>query len=91
MTTTWPIWWQWDLVLSNRLLDQLDRLGLTDIDIRTMLELADAYREDRVEGRFVIEAQHFGDEWDITIEPDPARAILVVVKIKAVDWNAAAA
>ncbi|MEM1209078.1 MAG: hypothetical protein AAF586_10440 [Planctomycetota bacterium] len=91
MTTDWPVWWQWDIVLSNRLLDQLDGLGLTDVDVRTMLELADAYREARVEGRYVVEAEHRGDEWDVTIEPDQTRGVITVVKLSAVDWNAEAA
>ncbi|MEM9251079.1 MAG: hypothetical protein AAGB29_01900 [Planctomycetota bacterium] len=91
MSTNWPVWWRFEFKLSNRLLDQLGDIGLSDVDVLTMLELADAYRESLVQGRYVVEAEHLGDEWDITIEPDNVLSIVTVVEIAAVDWKAAAA
>ena len=51
----------------------------TEIDLRRMLERASGYREDVVEGRWVIGTRHRGREWEVIIEPDPERQLLVVV------------
>ena len=51
----------------------------TEIDLRRMLERASGYREDVVEGRWVIETRHRGRGWKGIIEPDPERQLLVVV------------
>lgn len=91
MATHWPVWWRFEFELSNRLIDQLGDIGLSDVDVLTMLEMSDAYRESLVEGRYVVESEHLGDEWDITVEPDTVRSVTTVVEIAAVDWSASAA
>lgn len=32
-----------------------------------------------VEGRFVIEARHAGQSWEVIVEPDEVRQLLVVI------------
>jgi len=44
-----------------------------------MLERASGYHEDVVEGRWVIETKHGGKAWEVIVEPDFDRALLVVV------------
>lgn len=44
-----------------------------------MLEAAERYRDDFVEGRWIIEARHRRKEWEIIVEPDRAARLLVVV------------
>jgi hypothetical protein len=44
-----------------------------------MLERAARYRDDVVEGRWVIEARHRGRAWEVIVEPDRERLLLVVV------------
>jgi len=51
----------------------------TEIDLRRMVERASGYREDVVDGRWVIETRHRGKAWEVIVEPDWARQLLVVV------------
>jgi hypothetical protein len=51
----------------------------TEIDLRRMLERASGYREDVVEGRWVIETIHRRKPWEVIVEPDAERQLLVVV------------
>lgn len=44
-----------------------------------MLHLARDYRRDVVGYRWVIEARFEGREWEIVVEPDGERTLLVVV------------
>ncbi len=75
----WPEWWDWELELSPHLLKRMEDRRFTEIDLRRMLERASAYREDVVEGRWVIETRHRGKAWEIIVEPDLERRLLVVV------------
>jgi len=50
-----------------------------EIDLRRMLERASGYREDVVEDRWVIETRHRGRAWEVIVEPDEHRRLLVVV------------
>jgi len=51
----------------------------TEIDLRRMLERAAGYRDDVVEGRWAIEARHRRRAWEVIVEPDSERQLLVVV------------
>ncbi len=51
----------------------------TEIDLRRMLQRASAYREDVVEHRWVIETRHRGRSWEVIVEPEVDRRLLVVV------------
>ena len=75
----WPEWWDWELELSPHLLKRMDDRRFTEIDLRRMLERASGYREDVVEGRWVIETTHRGKAWEVIVEPDVERQLLVVV------------
>ncbi len=75
----WPDWWDWELELSPHLLKRMTDRRFTEIDLRRMLERASDYREDAVEGRWVIETRHRGRLWEVIVEPDRERQLLVVV------------
>ena len=51
----------------------------TEVDLRRMLERASEYREDVVDGRWVIASRHRGKAWEIIVEPDFERHLLVIV------------
>jgi hypothetical protein len=74
-----PEWWDWELEFSPHLLKRMDDRRFTEIDLRRMLERALGYREDVVEGRWVIETKHRGRAWEVIVEPDWERQLLVVV------------
>ena len=75
----WPAWWDWELELSPHLLKRMADRRFTEIDLRRMLERASGYREDVVEGRWVIETRHRRRPWEVIVEPDGERELLVVV------------
>jgi hypothetical protein len=39
----------------------------TEVDLRRMLERASGYREDVLEGRWVIETRHRGRRWEVIV------------------------
>jgi len=50
-----------------------------EVDLRRMLEYAHGYRPDAVESRFLIEVRHGGAPWEVIVEPDESRLLLVVI------------
>lgn len=59
--------------------------GFNEIDLRRMLEHADGYLADIFEGGFVIEARHAGQSWQVIVEPDEMRQLLLVITAYPVD------
>lgn len=57
----------------------------SEVDVRRMLEHATGHRADILEGRFVIDARHSGEPWDVIVEPDEMRHLLVVITAYPVD------
>jgi len=53
--------------------------AFNEVDLRRMLEYATGYRVDILEGRFVIEARHARLPWEVIVEPDEVRKLLVVI------------
>jgi hypothetical protein len=75
----WPDWWDRELELSPHLLKRMTDRRFTEIDLLRMLERASGSREDVVEGRWVIETRHHSRAWEVIVEPDRERQLLVVV------------
>ena len=65
--------------LSPHLLKRMDDRRFTEIELRQMLERALGYREDVAEGRWVVETRHRRKAWEVIVEPDQERQLLVVV------------
>lgn len=59
--------------------------GLTEVDLRSMRETAQWFREDVLEGRYVIVARHAGRSWEVIVEPDWIERLLVIVAAYAVE------
>jgi hypothetical protein len=57
----------------------MDDRRFNEVDLRTMLARARSHRADIVEGRWVIESRHRRHSWEIIVEPDNERRLLVVV------------
>ena len=75
----WPDWWDWELELSPHLLKRMTDRRFTEIDLRRMLERASSHRTDVVEGRWVLETSHRRRAWEVIVEPDDERELLVIV------------
>ena len=75
----WPKWWTWDLELSSHVEKRMGDRDFTEVELRGMLERAQAYRPDILQERWVIETRLRGRRWEIIVEPDPEVLYLVVV------------
>jgi hypothetical protein len=76
---SWPPWWEWELELTSHLERRMEDRDFNELDLRTMLHEATGWREDVVEGRFVIETQHAHASWEVIVEPDEEAHTLVIV------------
>ena len=65
--------------MSAHLLKRMEDRAFNEVDLQRMLEYASGYRADILEGRFVIEARHAGLPWEVIVEPDDVRTLLVVI------------
>lgn len=65
----------------------MEERGFNEVDLRRMLEHANTHRTDIVEARFVIEARHAGAPWEVIVEPDPLRRLLVVMTAYPVEQD----
>jgi hypothetical protein len=74
-----PDWWEWELELTPHVEKRMEDRGFTEVDLRQMLETAQSFREDVVEGRFVVETRFHGRPWEVVVEPDEVEHLLVVV------------
>jgi hypothetical protein len=53
--------------------------SFAEVDLRRMLESALGYREDIVEGRWVIDVRYQRRAWEVIVEPDDTARLLVIV------------
>ena len=81
----WPAWWDWELELSPHLLKRMTDRRFTEVELRRMLEHARGYREDIVEGLWIIEVNRGRVVWEVIVEPERTSQSLVVVTAYPVD------
>lgn len=53
--------------------------AFNEVELRRMLQHARGHRADILEGRFVIDVKHAGQPWEVIVEPDEVRRLLVVI------------
>ena len=78
-TTEWPEWWPWEIELSSHLLKRMVDRGFSEIDLRSMMEVATRLRRDDEPGRWIVETSHASSPWEVIVEPDLEDRLLVVV------------
>ncbi len=66
----------------------MEERAFNEVDLRRMLELAAGHRTDILEGRFVIDTRHAGRFWEVIVEPDETRQLLVVITAYPLDQAA---
>jgi len=67
------------LELSPHVVKRMGDRGFDEIDLRRMLERATGYRGDIVAGRWASETRHQRKPWEVIVEPDSERRLLVAV------------
>ena len=79
LNPTLPEWWNWELSFTAHAELRMEQRGVTEVDVRAMLERATRYEPSVVEGRFMIHAVHQQRPWIVIVEPDVDARLLVVV------------
>ena len=77
--SSFPEWWNWELSFTAHAELRMQQRGVTEVDIRTMLERATTFEPSVVEGRFMIHTFHEEHPWIVIVEPDVQAKLLVVV------------
>ena len=54
----WPNWWEWELEFSPHLLKRMLDRGLSDVDVRLMIEGTIGLRQAERAERWVVTATH---------------------------------
>ena len=74
-----PSWWSWGLSFTPHAELRMEQRGVTEVDVRAMLERATAFEPSVVEGRFMINVVRNNRPWIVIGEPDTDASLLVVV------------
>jgi hypothetical protein len=82
---SWPEWWKWELEFSSHVEKRMEDRNFSEVELREMLEHASEYREDILDGRWVIETRHRRRPWEVIVEPDAHEHLLVVITAYEVD------
>ena len=78
---TFPDWWNWDLSFTSHAELRMEQRGVTEVEVRAMLERATGFEPNVVEGRFMIHIRHLQRQWIVIVEPDADAKLLVVVTV----------
>jgi hypothetical protein len=78
---TFPDWWNWDLSFTSHAELRMEQRGVTEVEIRAMLERATSFEPNVVEGRFMIHTRHEQRPWIAIVEPDAEEKLLVIVTV----------
>jgi len=76
---TFPEWWTWELVFTAHAEMRMEQRGVTEVELRAMLERATGHRPNVVDGRFTVSVRHQSQPWVVIVEPDAEARVLVVV------------
>ena len=74
-----PAWWNWELSFTPHAELRMEQRGVTEVEVRAMLERATAFEPSVVEGRFMIHVVRNNRPWIVIVEPDTDASLLVVV------------
>jgi hypothetical protein len=78
---TFPEWWNWDLSFSAHAELRMEQRGVTEVEVRAMLESATGFEASVVEGRSMIHSRRGQSPWVVIVEPDAEARLLVVVTV----------
>jgi len=81
----WPAWWYWDVRISPHTLERMVDRRRNEADLRLMLESAYDYREDIIDGRWVVVTEHDMRPWEVIVEPDADLELLIIVTAFSVE------
>ena len=59
----------------------MEQRGVTEVEVRAMLENGTGFEPKVVEGRFMIHVRHLQGPWVVIVEPDADAKLLVIVTV----------
>lgn len=80
-----PEWWTWELSFVGHAEMRMEQRGVTELDVRAMLERANGFEPSVVEGRYMIKTRRHGRPWVVIVEPDVELKLLVIVTVYEVE------
>ena len=78
---TFPEWWNWGPSFTGHAELSMEQRGVTEVEVRAMLEKARGFEPNVVEGRFMIHTRRLQSPWVVIVEPDADAKLLVVVTV----------
>ena len=66
-----PAWWNWELSFTPHAELRMEQRGVTEVDVRAMLERATGFEPSVVEGRFIVHVTNNTRPWIVIVEPEP--------------------
>jgi hypothetical protein len=78
-----PDWWDWDLAFTSHVEVRMEERGVSEVELRAMLENATEIRPASRPGRWLVHASHGGRSWVVVLEPDETDQLLFVVTVYA--------
>ncbi len=72
-----PSWWSWEPSFTPHAELRMEQRGVTEVDVRAMLERSAAFEPSVVEGRFMISVSRGSRRWIVIVEPDSEAQLLV--------------
>ena len=66
---TFPEWWNWDLSFTGHAELRMEQRGVTEVEVRAMLERATGFAASVVEGRFMVQTRRGQSAWVVIVEP----------------------
>ncbi len=78
---TFPEWWSWDLSFTGHAELRMEQRGVTEVEVRAMLERATGFEASVVEARFMIHTKRAQSPWVVIVEADAEARLLVVVTV----------
>lgn len=74
-----PDWLDWDLEISWHAIRRMRERGLSEVELRAILEPPLDVKPAKEAGRYVVHAKIDNAAWVVVVEPDSSRKSLVVV------------
>jgi len=75
----WPEWWNWEFAFTGHARRRMEERGISEVELRSMLQHPRGYSPSVAVSRFMIEVTHEGRPWIVIVEPDPEERWLVIV------------
>jgi len=72
---------RWELTFTSHAELRMEQRGVTEVEVRAMLERATGFEPSVVEGRFMILTRRAQRPWIVIVEPDAGVNLLVVVTV----------